>query len=123
MSTAPSTLYERLGRHDGITRIIGDMIAAHLRNPVIKPRFENVKDLDHAARMGVQFLCAGSGGPEAYTGKDLLAAHKGMNISEQEFLAVMDDIVGALEKNEVDATTRSEVVGILYSLKGQVVRV
>jgi hypothetical protein len=25
--------------------------------------------------------------------KEMLAAHKGMNISEQEYLAVMDDIV------------------------------
>jgi hemoglobin len=28
----------------------------------------------------------------------MLATHKGMNISEQEYLAVMDDILGALKK-------------------------
>ena len=31
-------------------------------------------------------FCAGSGEPETYSGKDMLITHKGMNISEQEFI-------------------------------------
>jgi hemoglobin len=73
--------------------------------------------------MAREFFCAGAGGPERYTGKDMLAAHKGMNISEQEYLAVMDDIVGALAKNGIDEPTKGEVVAILYSLKGSIIRV
>ncbi len=117
------TLYERLGKAEGIARIVDDVIAAHLRNPIVKSRFENVKDLEHAKRMAREFFCAGSGGPEAYTGKDMLAAHKGMNISELEYLAVMDDIVGALEKHQVEDATRNDVIAILYSLKGNIIRV
>lgn len=117
------TLYERLGKAEGIARIVDDIIAAHLRNPIVKPRFENIKDLEHAKRMAREFFCAGSGGPEAYTGKDMLTAHKGMNISEQEYLAVMDDIVGALEKHQVEEATRNDVIAILYSLKGNIIRV
>lgn len=117
------SLYERLGRFDGLTRIVHDVMAAHLANPVVRPRFEAVKDMDHAKKMAVEFFCAGCGGPEAYTGRDLLVTHKGMNVSEQEYMAAMDDILGALEKNEVDPATRGEVSAILYSLKGQVIRV
>jgi hemoglobin len=72
--------------------------------------------------MATEFFCAGSGGPEAYTGKDMRSAHKGMNISEQEYLASMDDIVGALDKNKVDEDTKKDVIAILYSLKGEVIR-
>ena len=118
-----TTLYKRLGGADGIARLVDDVIAAHLENPIVKNRFENIKDMEHAKRMAREFFCAGSGGPESYTGKDMLAAHKGMNISEQEYLAVMDDIVGAMNKHELDEGTKNDVIAILYSLKGNIIRV
>jgi len=88
-----------------------------------KTRFENIQDLDHAKAMARQFFCAGSGGPESYTGKDMLTAHKGMNISEQEYLAVMDDIVSTMEKHRLNQDTQKDVIAILYSLKDQIIRV
>ena len=80
------TLYERLGGADGIARLVDDAVDAHLSNPIVKTRFENAKDIEHAKQMSVEFFSAGSGGPESYTGKDMLTTHKGMNISEQEFM-------------------------------------
>lgn len=118
-----ATLYKRLGGTDGIARLVDDIIAAHLANPIIKTRFENIKDMEHAKRMAREFFCAGSGGPEAYTGRDMAIAHKGMNISEQEYLAAMDDIVNAMNKNKLDEDTKKDVIAILYSLKGHIIRV
>lgn len=117
------SLYERLGRKDGITRIVDDVMANHLANPVVRTRFESIKDLDHARRMAAEFFCAGCGGPDPYTGRDMLATHRGMNISEQEYMAVMDDILGALGKHGIDQATCNEVVAILYSLKNEIIRV
>lgn len=118
-----TTIYQRLGGAEGIARIVDDVMAAHLDNPIVKARFENVEDMEHAKRMACEFFCAGSGGPEVYTGKDMLTAHKGMNISEQEYLEVMDDTVAAMNKNQIDQGTINEVVAILYSLKGNIIRV
>jgi hemoglobin len=118
-----TTLYQRLGGADGIARIVDDFVAAHLENPVVKSRFEYIKDMEHAKRMAREFFSAGAGGPESYTGKDMLAAHKGMNISEQEYLAVTDDIVGAMNKSKLDDGTKNDVIAILYSLKGNIIRV
>jgi len=118
-----TTLYQRLGKAEGIARIVDDVIASHLENPIVKARFESIEDMEHAKRMACEFFCAGSGGPEAYTGKDMLTAHKGMNISEQEYLEVMDDTVDALKKNQIDQGTINDVVAILYSLKGSIIRV
>lgn len=125
MTTTAQTLslYDRLGQFDGITRIVHDVMEAHLASPVIATRFQASKDLDHAKKMAVEFFCAGCGGPENYSGLDLKIAHTGMNISEQEYMAAMDDILGALEKNQIDPGTRGEVTAILYSLKGQIIRV
>ncbi len=118
-----ATLYQRLGGAEGIARLVDDVIAAHLANPIVKARYENVKDMDHVKRVSREFFCAGAGGPETYTGKDMLAAHKGMNISEQEYLAVMDDIVGAMNKNAITEDAKNDVIAILYSLKGNIIRV
>jgi hemoglobin len=116
------SLYDRLGGAKGMAQIVDDTIAAHLNNPIVKARFENVKDIGHLKKMACGFFCAGSGGPETYTGKDMMTAHKGMNISEQEYLAVMDDIVEALSKNNISEDAVNDVVAILYSLKSQVIR-
>jgi hemoglobin len=118
-----TTLYQRLGGAEGIARLVEDIVAAHLRNPIIKTRFENVKDLDHLKQMAREFFGAGTGGPETYTGKDMITAHKGMNISEQEYLAAMDDTVGAMDKNGLDDNAKKDVIAILYSLKGEIIRV
>jgi hemoglobin len=120
---AKGSLYDRLGQKDGIARIVNDVMANHLTNPVVRTRFENIKDLDHARRMAAEFFCAGCGGPDPYTGRDMLVTHRGMNISEQEYMAVMDDILAALGKNGIDQGTQNEVVAILYSLKNQIIRV
>jgi hemoglobin len=116
------SLYERLGASEGIRRLVDDVVAAHLGNPIVKTRFESVKDMAHLKKKAHEFFCAGAGGPEAYTGKDMRVAHQGMNISEQEYLAVMDDIVGALDKNRLDEGTTKDVIAILYSLKGDIMR-
>jgi hemoglobin len=116
-------LYERLGGSGGIHRMVDDVIAAHLANPVIRPRFESIEDMEHAKQMAREFFGAGSGGPESYTGRDMRSAHRGMNISEQEFLAVVDDIMDVAEKHGLDEATKKDVLAILYSLKGEIVRV
>ncbi|WP_174861805.1 globin family protein [Sulfuriferula plumbiphila] len=54
----------------------------------------------------------------------MLAAHKGMHISEQAYLAAMDDIVGAMnKKHTLDEGTKNDVIAIFYSLKGNIIRV
>ncbi|MBM3758313.1 MAG: group 1 truncated hemoglobin [Acidobacteria bacterium] len=88
---------------------------------LINARFAN-SDAASLKQKATAFFCAGSGGTETYTGKDMVSAHKGMNISEQEFIAVIDDALAALDKNGVGAEERMEVLAILYSMKSQVTR-
>ena len=50
-------LYERLGRKDGITRIVDDVMAAHLANPLVKARFGSIEDMGHAKTTATEFFC------------------------------------------------------------------
>jgi hemoglobin len=125
-NTNGKSLYERLGGNDGILKLVDDIVDAHLKNPAIAQRYVFVKeDPERMAKVKKhtrQFLGAGTGGPENYEGLDMPAAHKGMNISEAEFLHVIDDILLGLDKNNVDAQSKNEVLAIAYSLKDQIVR-
>lgn len=116
-----ATLFERLGGAQQIGAIVGDFVDRHAVNPVIAPRFTG-KDLPKLKQLGIQFFCMGAGGPQAYEGRDMRSAHAGMNISEQELVAAIDDIVAAMQAHAVGAAEIHEVVGILYSMKGEVLR-
>lgn len=115
-------LYERLGGADKIAAIVDEMADLHLKNPLIAPRFQK-SDIPKLKRLAYEFFCAGAGGPERYSGRDMRTTHGGMNINEQEFVAVIDDVVAAMEKVGIGPQEKNEVVAILYSLKGDVVRV
>lgn len=116
-----ASLYERLGGADAVKAIAHEIIENHLRNPIVGTRFRNA-DVPRLKEMARQFLSMGTGGPDTYTGKDIRASHAGMNISEQEFVAVLDDAMAALETLRVAPTEKAEVLAALYSLKGEVVR-
>jgi hemoglobin len=124
MDTATRTpnLYDRLGQQEGITRITRTLIDKHMANPLVSIRYAG-SDMKKVEQRVVEFFCAGAGGPQTYTGKDMLATHKGMNISEQEFVAVVDDAMAALQTSGIDAATCNDVLAILWALKWEVVRV
>ena len=68
------------------------------------------------------FLEAGSGGPAQYTGRSMVDSHRGMNISEAEYMAAIDDILATLRKHAIDEQTQKDVLAITYSLKGDIMR-
>lgn len=118
------SLFERLGGADGIKGIVEDLVAAHMENPLIGPRFRPYVDMpgkvDEIKKHVAAFFTMGSGGPQNYQGKGLRATHRGMNISEAELVAAIDDTMMVLTKHGVDDATRNDVLAILYSLKGDV---
>lgn len=122
MSTA--SLFERLGGSKGINILVEDIVALHMENPVIRPRFRPYLETPDKLAITKSHLCAfleaGSGGNARYTGRDMRHAHRGMNINEAEYMAAIDDILAALQKNGIDEQTQKDVLAIAYSLKGDI---
>ena len=114
------SLYARLGGRPGIEAIVADIWANHVSNPLINKRYAD-SDPAEVKRLVTEMCCAGFGGPETYTGKDMITAHKGMNINDTEFVAVCDDVLKALDSNNVGQREKDEILCILYSLKNEVV--
>ncbi|WP_282042207.1 group I truncated hemoglobin [Halomonas alimentaria] len=119
-----ATLYQRLGGESGISALVDDIVEAHMRNPTVQARYLPARDdpvhFEELKGHLRDFLSAGSGGPAEYRGRSMPEAHRGMNVNETEYLAVMDDIQRVLERHGVDEQTRQEMLGITYSLKEEI---
>ena len=116
------SLYERLGASDGIAAIASDTVDLHLDNPRIAPRYAD-SDVVAVKKVVTTFFIENSGGPSVYEGKNMLAAHRGMNIDGAEFVAAIDDAMAALDKNGIGQREKEEVLFFLYSLKEEIVHV
>ena len=120
-----TSLYERLGGATGISALVDDIVEAHMANPLIKARFlpyrEDTDTLTKVKRHTCDFFGAGSGGPEQYSGRTMRDTHRGMNITDEEYAAVTDDIMQTLARHKVDDQARQEVLTIVQSLKGDIV--
>jgi hemoglobin len=116
-----ASLYNRLGGEERIRDIVTTIFNKHQANPAVNVRYAD-SDPDEVIRLVTEFVCSGTGGPQAYTGKDMVAAHRGMNINEQEYLAVLDDIVESLQEHGVGQREQEELLMTCYSLKGDIVR-
>lgn len=117
-----SSLYERLGGKEKILQIATTLFDTHAKNPTIRARYVN-SDRDQLIRLVFEFLCSATGGTQEYTGRDMLTIHRGMNISEQEFMAVLDDILLTLQTHGVGQREQEELLLASYSLRGDIVRV
>jgi hemoglobin len=119
------SLFERLGKEEGIVKIVDDVVEAHMNNPVISARFtpylEQPEKMEEIKAHTVKFFTMGSGGPQNYKGRDMETTHLGMNISPAEYMETMDDIFMVLDKHGKDAQTKKDVLEILWSLKGMII--
>lgn len=116
------SLYERLGGTEGIEKIASVMVDNHLNNPLVASRFAG-SDIPKVKKTAAEFFITGSGGPDVYKGKDMLEVHRNMNISDNEYMAVVDDVMNALTASNIGDQEKGEVLFIFYSLRPQVVRV
>ncbi|HEX7055387.1 MAG TPA: group 1 truncated hemoglobin [Burkholderiales bacterium] len=121
------SLFERLGGSAGIKALVGDIVARHMENPAIRARFrpylETPDRLESLKKHVCAFFEAGGGGSAQYTGRTMQQVHRGMNISEAEYMAALDDILAALKKRGVDEQSQKDVLAIGYSLKGEILHI
>ena len=117
-----ATLFDRLGGTKGISKIASDLVDNHMANPLICSRFAG-SDADSMKQKAADFFSMGSGGPQVYDGKDMLSAHKHMNISDNEYMAAVDDLMAALSNSCVGDAEKAKVLYIFYTLRPEVVGV
>jgi hemoglobin len=118
--TRDDNLYRALGERDGIARVVDSSLLWILADARINDLF-TATDPAQLAPLLVDQICEATGGPCTYTGRTMEDVHTGLNISDAQFAAFVEDLVAALNENQVPAATQDQLLQALGSMKPQVV--
>lgn len=125
------SLYERLGGQAAITAVVNDFVPRAASNPAVnftrqgQPRTweatpENVEKLK---RHLVQFVSIATGATDVvYGGRDMVAAHEGLKITDAEFDALAADLAASCDALGVPAKEKAELLAVAGSTRGSVVQ-
>jgi len=115
-----TSLYDRLGGKPAITAVVDDFVGNVAADQRINGFFART-DIPRLKRLLVEQICAGTGGPCTYTGRDMKAAHAGMGVNEAHFNALVEDLVKSLDKFKVPQREKEELLGVLGPMKADIV--
>jgi hemoglobin len=121
-ATQDKSLYERLGGEAAISAVIDDFVARVAADARINGKFAK-SDIERVKFHLKEQVCAVTGGPCKYTGNSMTKAHHNMKVTEGEFNALVEDLVATLDKFNVPAKEKGEVLAALGPLKSQIVEV
>jgi len=76
---------------------------------------------DKFKQLNTLLVCAATGGPCTYLGRPMTTSHKGMRVANADFNAVTGHLAATLDKFNVPAAEKNKLLGIIGSLRGQIV--
>ncbi len=123
MGEPPPSLYKRLGGREGIAQVVDDFVANMVADPRVNKRFAGMPPpavFKLKSNLADQ-ICDATGGPCSYLGRDMKTTHTGMNVAEAEWNATVENLVKALDKRKVGPKEKSELLGLLGPMKGDIV--
>ena len=113
------SIYNRLGGEPAMDAAVDIFYRKVLADPRISNFFDDV-DMDRQRAKQKAFLSFAFGGPNAYSGKDMRAAHARMNLTEAHFDAVMEHLGATLTELGVPADLLGEAAAIALGVKDDV---
>ena len=118
-------LYKSLGGKKAITAVVDEFVSRVAADTRINGFFQQAasdpKRLASFKMKLVNQICEAAGGPCKYTGKDMKTAHAGMGVSDADFNALVEDLVGALDKFHVKEQDKQTLLSVLGPMKPQIV--
>jgi len=117
--TRPS-LYDRLGGVYNIAPVVDNLIDHVMIDPRLNanPRVDEAHHRVSAAGFKyfvTEMLCEAAGGPQRYSGRPMGDSHRHLMITEEEWLAFMDDLQQTLDKFGVPQPEQNEINSIVES--------
>jgi hemoglobin len=113
------SVYDRIGGEAAVNAAVDIFYRKVLSDDRISHFFDTV-DMEKQAAKQKAFLTMAFGGPNSYTGKDMRAAHKHMNLTETHFDAVIENLATTLQELGVSAADIAEIASVANSVKDDV---
>jgi hemoglobin len=117
------SLYKRLGGYDALAAVTDEFIKGLATDPKISRFFVGASDNSKARirQLVLDQLCAATGGPCVYIGRDMKTAHKGLGITEEDWNIAVKILGNTLNKFHVKEREQRDVVNALSGLKADIV--
>jgi hemoglobin len=121
--TSTPSLYKRLGGYDALAAVTDDFIGRLATDKQLSRFFvgHSEDSLHRIRQLIVDQLCAATGGPCYYIGRDMKTAHKGMGITEADWNITVNHLIATLDKFKVPEKEKNEVLGAVSSFKKDIV--
>ena len=119
------SLYARLGGYDAIAAVVENLLPRLMKDAQLGRFWKNRGEdgMRREKQLLIDFLCASAGGPLYYTGRDMKTAHRGMKISESDWLAFLRHLHVTLDTFQDSEKERKEVLAFIQSTKADMVEV
>jgi hemoglobin len=117
---APRNLYERLGGQGGIEALVDALLVNIGADNRIKQYFNNLDQVRFKTN-NVAFLCEKTGGPCTYTGGEIKRVHKSLQVTSEDFSAMMETIGKTLDEKSVAEADKKELMDLMASFKADIV--
>jgi hemoglobin len=117
------SLYERLGGYDAIAAVL-DALMVRIKADDKLRRFYDHRGADGIAReqqLFIDYLCAATGGPMVYTGRDMKTLHAGMRLDEEDWKRGMAHLTATLDAFEVPEQEQREIMSFHENIKSDIV--
>lgn len=116
-----ATLYDRIGGADGINRLVDAFYARVLADAGLQRFFTGV-DMAKLRRMQGELFSAALGGPQQYSGRSVVEAHRRLQIGLHDYQRFMRHLFDTLDGAglRLSEQERYEVVGRLNVLTNEV---
>jgi hemoglobin len=114
------SLFDRLGGLPAIEAVVADFVANVAADDRINSYFDQT-DVEALKKLLVEQICQATGGPCTYSGRDMRTVHTGMQISEEQWNATVEDLVAALDKHGVAEREKTELLNALSGMKPDIV--
>ena len=117
------SLYHRLGGYDAIAAFVDDLLPRLTADPQIGVYWKGkCKDsMKKDRQLVVDFLCAATGGPVTYLGRDMKTSHEGLGISESDWDIFVQHSIASLGDLGVAEKEKAEFLSAAAGLKGDIV--
>jgi hemoglobin len=117
---AGDTLYDQLGGHDGVSRIVDRALTLYFTDPRLHADFDNI-NRDWLQPRFFAYFCHLTDGPCVYKGRNMAASHKGLHIDQARFNAVVEDLQTAMDDSGIPFRTQNRLLARLAPLERQIV--
>jgi hemoglobin len=115
----PATLFDQLGGKQGIAALTDAALDQYAADPRVAPTFEHV-DINRFRRTFSEYICVVSDGPCKYTGASMAEAHRGMNLHETQFNAVVEGLTAAMTSLHIPVPTQNRLIKRLAPVRKDV---